>query len=47
MYMIENAAYFPNLSEQQIVDCSSENYGCDGGWRDKAMNYIKNNGLVS
>ena len=47
MHMISRGSYFPNLSEQQIVDCSTENLGCNGGWRDKAMNYIKNNGLVS
>jgi C1A family cysteine protease len=47
MHMISRGSYFPDLSEQQIVDCSTENSGCGGGWRDKAMNYIKNNGLVS
>jgi len=33
------------LSEQQLVDCNKENYGCNGGWIYKAMLYVKDNGL--
>ena len=47
MHMISRGSYFPNLSEQQIVDCSTENLGCGGGWITKAMKYIRDNGLVS
>ena len=47
MHMISRGSYFPDLSEQQIVDCSTENFGCIGGYKDKTMNYIKNYGLVS
>lgn len=28
------------LSEQQLIDCSLENYGCEGGWMHKALQYI-------
>ncbi|CAF3082500.1 unnamed protein product [Rotaria sp. Silwood2] len=29
-----------SLSEQQIVDCSSENSGCDGGWFTYSFRYL-------
>ena len=29
--------YFPLCSEQQQVDCSTSNYGCNGGWQDAAL----------
>ena len=29
------------LSEQQLIDCSEENYGCEGGWMHTALEYIK------
>ena len=36
------------LSEQELVDCSNENYGCGGGLMHIAMDYIiENNGLTS
>lgn len=35
------------LSEQQLVDCATVNYGCGGGWVDKALDYVKQNGLES
>ena len=34
-----------SLSEQNLVDCSTVNEGCDGGWPDKAMDYVVNNGV--
>ncbi|OAP02131.1 hypothetical protein AXX17_AT3G43490 [Arabidopsis thaliana] len=32
-----------SLSEQQLLDCSTENNGCDGGIMWKAFDYIKEN----
>jgi len=29
------------LSEKQLMDCSTANYGCRGGWKEKAWLYIK------
>lgn len=39
----------PDLSEQQLVDCSTDggNNGCDGGWETGAMTYIRDLGVVS
>jgi len=30
-----------SFSEQQLVDCSTQNYGCQGGWQDRAFAYEK------
>ncbi len=30
-----------SLSEQQQVDCNKNCYGCNGGWANKAINYLK------
>lgn len=29
------------LSEQELVSCSDKNYGCNGGWMHKALDYVK------
>ena len=36
-----------NLSEQELIDCSSENHGCEGGSMVKSFQYIIDNGLCS
>ncbi len=36
-----------SLSEQNLVDCSTSNYGCGGGWPSVAMEYIQKNGIDS
>jgi C1A family cysteine protease len=36
-----------NLSEQELIDCSSENHGCEGGSMVKSFQYIIENGLCS
>ena len=45
------ADFDPNsiaLSAQQITSCSTEAFGCSGGWTDVAFEYIKSaGGLVS
>jgi cathepsin L len=38
-----------NLSEQQLMDCSSPqgNHGCIGGWHANGLIYIKTNGITT
>jgi len=46
------AAHFFNtgdlihLSEQQMVDCDTSCYGCNGGWHSNAMEYAQRNPLA-
>nr|DAD25471.1 TPA_asm: hypothetical protein HUJ06_026935 [Nelumbo nucifera] len=35
------------LSEQQLVDCNTENNGCNGGWMDTAFQYIQQTGGIN
>jgi len=36
-----------NLSEQELIDCSALNRGCDGGSMDMAFQYIMNNSICT
>ena len=36
-----------DLSEQELIDCSSLNHGCQGGSMDLAFKYIMKNGLCT
>jgi Papain family cysteine protease len=35
------------VSAQQMVDCSTANYGCVNGWPKKALDYLKKDGFTS
>jgi len=36
----------PQFSEQQLVDCDTSNFGCNGGWAPGALDHIKTNGIA-
>uniref|UniRef100_A0A914DP48 Peptidase C1A papain C-terminal domain-containing protein n=1 Tax=Acrobeloides nanus TaxID=290746 RepID=A0A914DP48_9BILA len=43
-------AYGPSqlvdLAEQELVDCENISFGCNGGYTDKALQYVETNGLA-
>ncbi|KAJ4804613.1 Cysteine protease [Rhynchospora pubera] len=39
--------YLPNLSEQELVDCVTDCYGCNGGYQDSAFQWVINNGRIT
>lgn len=36
-----------NYSIQQLLDCDTANYGCDGGWMYEGFEYVSNNGILT
>jgi len=36
----------PNLSEQYLVDCDTNDGGCNGGWPTRTFEWLKSNGVV-
>jgi cathepsin L len=41
-------ASLPNLSEQNLVDCTKADYnGCNGGWMSWAYDYVRNAGGIN
>ena len=36
-----------SLSEEQLVDCVTVDFGCQGGWPDDAFDYVQNNGITA
>ena len=41
-----NSAWNPDLSEQDLVSCDFQNFGCGGGRPDLALEYINKTGVV-
>lgn len=37
--------HLTRLSAQNLVDCVTEDYGCDGGWPDDALAYVEKTGI--
>lgn len=35
-----------NFSEQQLIDCDTDNHGCHGGLMRRALDYVKANGIL-
>lgn len=46
-HLFIKSGQLPNFSEQQLVDCSLDNLGCDGGWVDRAYEFIMKTGIVT
>jgi len=39
-WFLQTGKALTNFSPQQIVDCDTDCYGCDGGWTQNAFNYV-------
>jgi len=35
-----------SLSEQNLMDCDTDNHGCNGGWMDNSFDYVETNGGI-
>lgn len=46
-YHIRRTGKFRVFSEQNLVDCDSSNFGCNGGWPFGSLKYIRDIGVAS
>jgi len=43
-FAIKNNAICPHLSTQQLIDCETNSFGCNGGYAYHAINFLSNQG---
>jgi len=47
MHSIKSGQAPQRISEQEIVDCDTGSYGCNGGWSNTAWNWSHDNGSLA